>query len=173
MSSARARRSIGSGSASARHHRSSRSLSLYPILLLNVQAALANLDPAMEQAAANLGAARWTIFRKITLPLMRPGLFAGGTIVLIWSFTELGTPLMFDFYTVTPVQIFHRITQVSGNPLPYALVVVMLVISTLLYLVGKLLLGRRHDAASRKASVQSTHRPLRGSQGLSAFCCRS
>jgi iron(III) transport system permease protein len=101
-------------------------LSLYPILYLNVSAALANLDPALEQAAANLGASRWTIFRKITLPLMRPGLFAGGTIVLIWSFTELGTPLMFDFYDVTPVQIFHRLTQVTGNPLPYALVVVML-----------------------------------------------
>ena len=102
-------------------------LSLYPILFLNICAALANLDPAMEQAAANLGADRWTIFRRITLPLMRPGLFAGGTIVLIWSFTELGTPLMFDYYEVTPVQVFHRLTQVAGNPLPYALVVVMLV----------------------------------------------
>src|SRR5205814_10259911 len=90
-------------------------LSLYPILYLNLTAALANLDPAMEQAAANLGASRWRIFRKITLPLMRPGLFAGGTIVLIWSFTELGTPLMFDYYEVTTVQIFHRLTQVADS----------------------------------------------------------
>src|SRR4051794_4981549 len=95
-------------------------LSLYPILFLNLSAALANLDPAMEQAAANLGASRWTIFRRITLPLMRPGLFAGGTIVLIWSFTELGTPLMFDYYEVTPVQVFHLLGQVEGNPIPYA-----------------------------------------------------
>ena len=80
-------------------------LSLYPILLLNLQASLANIDPAMEQAAANLGASRLTIFRKITLPLIRPGLFAGGTLVLIWSFTELGTPLIFNFYTITPVQV--------------------------------------------------------------------
>ena len=108
-------------------------LSLYPILFLNLSAALANIDPAMEQAAANLGASRWTIFRRITLPLMRPGLFAGGTIVLIWSFTELGTPLMFDYYEVTPVQVFHRLTQIAGSPLPYALVVVMLVASSLLY----------------------------------------
>src|SRR5258706_15192499 len=79
-------------------------LSLYPILFLNVSASLANLDPAMEQAAANLGASRWTIFRRITLPLMRPGLFAGGTLVLIWTFTELGTPLMFDYAHATPVQ---------------------------------------------------------------------
>ncbi|HWP40225.1 MAG TPA: iron ABC transporter permease, partial [Tepidisphaeraceae bacterium] len=135
-------------------------LSLYPIMFLNVSAALANLDPAMEQAAANLGASRWRVFRKITLPLMRPGLFAGGTIVLIWSFTELGTPLMFDFYQVTPVQIFHRITQISGNPVPYALVVVMLLASVVLYVVGKLVLGRRLDASVAKASIQSAPRRL-------------
>ena len=37
----------------------------------NVSAALANIEPAMEQAAANLGASRFTIFRKITWPLLR------------------------------------------------------------------------------------------------------
>lgn len=145
------------------------SLALYPILYLNVSAALANIDPAMQQAAANLGASRWTIFRRITLPLMRPGLFAGGTIVLIWSFTELGTPLMFDFYDVTPVQIFHRLTQVSGNPLPYALVVVMLIGSVVLYVLGKVILGQRHDAGVTKASIQSTMPRLRGMRGLLAL----
>src|SRR5438105_3261246 len=135
-------------------------LSLYPILYLNVSAALANLDPALEQAAANLGASRWTIFRRITLPMMRPGLFAGGTIVLIWSFTELGTPLMFDYAHVTPVQIFNRLTQVQANPLPYALVVVTLVTSVLLYFIGKFVLGRRQDAAITRASIQSTAKKL-------------
>jgi iron(III) transport system permease protein len=91
---------------------------------------------------------------------MRPGLFAGGTIVLIWSFTELGTPLMFDFYDATPVQIFHRIAQISGNPVPYALVIVMLVVSVLLYVTGRLVLGRRQDAAVTKASVQGSARTL-------------
>jgi iron(III) transport system permease protein len=135
-------------------------LSLYPILFLNVSAALANLDPAMEQAAANLGAKRSTIFRRITLPLMRPGLFAGGTIVLIWSFTELGTPLMFDYTTVTPVQVYEQLTQVRGSPLPYALVMVMLLASVALYAIGKSLLGRSQDTAVTKASIQSTTRRL-------------
>jgi iron(III) transport system permease protein len=141
-------------------------LHLYPIMLLNLQAALANIDPAMEQAAANLGASRWTIFRRITLPLMRPGLFAGCTLVLIWSFTELGTPLMFDFSTITPVQVYKQITDVADNPLPYALVVVMLAASALLYVVGKVLLGRSFDASTTKASVQATPRRLSGWRGL-------
>ncbi len=138
------------------------SLGLYPIMLLNLQAALANIDPAMIQAAANLGAGRWRVLRKITLPLMRPGMFAGCTLVLIWSFTELGTPLMFDFYTITPVQVFHRITDVASNPLPFALVFVMLTASALLYIVGKVLLGRPFDAATTKAAVASSATRLRG-----------
>jgi iron(III) transport system permease protein len=72
-------------------------LSLYPIIYLNAVAALANIDPAMEEAAQNLGCTGLRRFWKITLPLIHPGLFAGGTIVFIWIFTELGTPLVFDY----------------------------------------------------------------------------
>ena len=143
-------------------------LHLYPVLLLNLQAALANIDPAMEQAAANLGARRWTIFRHITLPLVRPGLFAGLTVVLIWSFTELGTPLMFSFYDVTPVQVFHLLTDVATSPVPFALVVVMLVASAALYVVGKAFLGRGFDAATTKASTAGTAKRLRGGKAALA-----
>src|SRR5207248_11532565 len=108
------------------------------------------------------GARRTAVFRRVTLPLMRPALFAGCTLVLIWSFTELGTPLMFDFYTITPVQVFRQITDVASNPLPYALVVVMLLASAALYVVGKLLLGRGFDAATTKASVAGVAKTLRG-----------
>ena len=146
-------------------------LHLYPIILLNVQGALANTDPAMQQAAANLGADRWTIFRKITLPLMRPGLFAGCTLTLIWSFTELGTPLIFDYYTVTPVQVFKQITEVSDNPLPYALVVVMLLVSVGLYIIGKVVFGRSYDAATTKGSVAESAIKLPWYKGLAAAGC--
>ena len=60
-------------------------LHLYPILFLNLSAALANLDPDMHEAAQNLGASSFRIFRKITLPLIMPGLFAGSTIVFIFT----------------------------------------------------------------------------------------
>ena len=137
-------------------------LSLYPILLLNLQASLASIDPAMEQAAANLGASRLQVFRRITLPLIRPGIFAGCTLTLIWSFTELGTPLIFGFQQITPVQIYQQVTDVADNPLPFALVVVTLAVAMGLYLVGKVLLGRSYSTAVTKASVASTSKRLRG-----------
>jgi iron(III) transport system permease protein len=133
-------------------------LSLYPILFLNVAAALSNLDPAMEQAAANLGASSWRIFRSITLASMRPGLFAGGAIVFIWSFGELGTPLMFDFYAVAPVQIFVHITEISDNPIPYALVIVMLLVSAAVYVAGKIAVGRTDLAQTRVAFATAAAR---------------
>ncbi len=116
-------------------------LHLYPILYLNLVTALGNLDPALDEAARNLGASRWTRFRRITFPLMKPGILAGGSIVLVWSFTELGTPLMFGYNRVTPVQIFNGIMELESNPVPYALVVVMLFFAAAMYLAGKFTLG--------------------------------
>ncbi|MFO7725086.1 MAG: iron ABC transporter permease [Oceanipulchritudo sp.] len=126
--------------------------SLYPILYLNAVASLSNIDPAMEEAAENLGCRGWKRFFKITLPLMRPGLFAGCTIVFIWSFTELGVPLIFDYSRITSVQIFYGIKDIGGNPFPYALVSVMLLFSILFYAFGKGLFGRKTFSMMAKAS---------------------
>ncbi len=141
-------------------------LHLYPILYLNVVASLANVDPAMEEAAENLGCTGWRKFRRITLPLIMPGLFAGGTIVFIWAFTELGVPLMFDYTRITPVQIFFGIKEIAGNPFPYALVVVTLVSTVLLYLAGKLSFGRSNYAMMAKATHAGGARTAAGWQGI-------
>jgi iron(III) transport system permease protein len=134
-------------------------LHLYPILYLNVSAALANVDPAMEEAAENLGCTGFRKFRKITVPLIMPGLFAGGTIVFIFAFTELGVPLIFDYTRITSVQIFYGIKEIAGNPFPFALVVVMLVATILLYLASKLLFGRSEHAMVAKATTGGGSRP--------------
>jgi iron(III) transport system permease protein len=127
-------------------------LSLYPIIYLNAVAALANIDPAMEEAAENLGCVGFRRFFKITLPLIKPGLFAGGTIVFIWSFTDLGVPLIFDYARVTSVQIFYGLKDIGGNPFPYALVAVMLASSVAFYGIGKGLFGRQSYAMMAKAT---------------------
>ena len=137
-------------------------LHLYPILYLNLVTALANVDPSLDEAARNLGASRMRRFLKITLPLIRPGIFAGGSIVLIWSFTELGTPLMLGYNTVTTVQIFNGITELETNPLPYSLVVIMLLLSAGLYGVSRLMLGSNGSAQMMKGSIGSATRVLKG-----------
>ena len=135
-------------------------LSLYPIIYLNAVAALANIDPAMEEAAQNLGCTGLRRFRRITLPLIRPGLFAGGAIVFIWAFTELGTPLIFDYDRVTSVQIYYGLKDIGGNPFPFALVAVMLVCSVGIYALSKGLFGRSSHAMMAKATSSGGARAL-------------
>lgn len=143
-------------------------LSLYPIIYLNTTAAIANLDPALDEAAENLGAGFWRRFFRITLPLIRPGIFAGATIVFIWSFTELGTPLMFDFYNVTSVQIFYGLKEVENSTKPYALTVVLLAAAVVLYLLGKFVFGRRGHQMNLRAARASSEIPLTGGAGIAA-----
>lgn len=152
-------------------------LSLYPIMYLNVAAALANIDPAMEQAAANLGCTGFSRFRKITLPLIMPGLFAGGTIVFIWSFTELGTPLIMNYARCTPVQVWDALKDLGSSKFPYALVFVMLTMSIGMYILGKFVFGRGAHAMQSKAATASSVQTARGSAAVfvplafTAVCC--
>ncbi len=141
-------------------------LSLYPIIFLNVSAALANIDPAMEEAAQNLGAKGSRIFRSITLPLIMPGLFAGGTLVFIASFTELGTPLMLGCTRCAAVQIYDEIKEISASPFPYALVTVVLFFSVMLYTAMRLTLGSRAHAMQGKATVAALTKEAKGIRGV-------
>jgi iron(III) transport system permease protein len=143
-------------------------LSLYPIIYLNAVASLANIDPAMEEAAQNLGCTGLRRFWKITLPLIRPGLFAAGTIVFIWAFTELGTPLIFDYDRVTSVQIYYGLKDIGANPFPYTLVAVMLFCSVLIYALSKALFGRTSYAMMAKAT--SSGGPRAVSPGRAWLC---
>ncbi len=135
-------------------------LHLFPIMYLNASAALANVDPSYIQAARNLGAGPVKAFFRITLPLMRPGLFAGGTIIFIWSFTDIGTPVMLQYDKITSVTIFKELARSNFSGWTYCLVFIMLSVSVLLYLLGKLALGRGGDAETSKASVAEEIRRL-------------
>ncbi len=125
-------------------------LSLYPILFLNLSAAMANIDPALVEAAKNLGASGWRLFRTVTLPLILPGYFAGAIIVFIWAFTDLGTPLIFGYSRVVPVQIFDSVTQIHTNPMGHSLVVLVLLLTVILFwITKKLLASRRYEMLAR------------------------
>src|SRR5205823_11925044 len=51
-----------------------------PFLVITVEAGLRTMDQRYEDAAASLGAGRWTVFRRVTLPLIAPALYAGAAL---------------------------------------------------------------------------------------------
>ena len=108
----------------------------------------------------SLGASRWTVARRVVLPLVRPGLFAGGAVVFVWSFTELGTPLMLGYERATPVQIFAGLTDVAqSSQVPFALVLVMLVVAALAYAVGERLGFTRDQITWGYTSFNASYAP--------------
>lgn len=134
------------------------SLHLYPIMYLNVSAAMANVDPSLEEASENLGASRWHKFKTITAPLMLPGYFAGAIIVFIWAYTDLGTPLMFDFNKTVPVQIFNMVSDININPMGYVLAMFVVLITLVFFYLSKVLIGTKRYEMMGRGHVSSRTR---------------
>ena len=66
-----------------------------PFLVITVEAALRNVDTRYEGAAASLGASRWTVFRRVTLPMIGPSLLAGFVLTWARAIGEFGATVAF------------------------------------------------------------------------------
>ncbi|RBQ14336.1 molybdate ABC transporter permease subunit [Spongiactinospora rosea] len=66
-----------------------------PFLVISVEGALRGADDRFEEAAATLGASRWTIFRRVTVPLVLPGIVAGGVLCWARALGEFGATITF------------------------------------------------------------------------------
>ncbi|MEU8109181.1 ABC transporter permease [Nonomuraea muscovyensis] len=66
-----------------------------PFLVISVEGALRAADRRFEEAAATLGASRWTVFRRVTLPLIMPGVVAGAVLCWARALGEFGATITF------------------------------------------------------------------------------
>ncbi|MEU7904466.1 ABC transporter permease [Actinoplanes sp. NPDC049118] len=66
-----------------------------PFLVISVEGALRGADARYEEAAATLGASRWTAFRRVTLPLIGPGIAAGAVLCWARALGEFGATITF------------------------------------------------------------------------------
>ena len=84
-----------------------------PFVIRSVAVSVANLDPALERAAASLGARPWRVFVRVTLPLLRPGLFAGLLFALIVSVNEFVVSLFISTRVteILPVAMFTYVVN--------------------------------------------------------------
>jgi len=109
-----------------------------PFLVITVEGALHNLDQRYEGAAASLGARRWTVLRRVTLPMVGPSLMAG--LVLTWAraFGEFGATITFagnlQGRTQTlPLAVFVALESDRGVAVAISL---LMVVVSLVVLVG-------------------------------------
>jgi putative spermidine/putrescine transport system permease protein len=98
-----------------------------PYVIRIVLTALRGIPATLEDAAATLGARPFQVFRRVTLPLMRPGLIAAAALAFLASFDEVVISLFLVGPRVTtlPIEVFHYV-EYRADPQVSALSVVLI-----------------------------------------------
>ena len=113
-----------------------------PIVLVTVNAQFASFDPAVEEAARDLGASGWKAFKTITFPMIRPSVMGAGLLVFAISLDEFVVSLFtIGAQSTVPIVVWGQMRR-GVSPSVNA-------ISTLLLLVtaGLVLLARKFSGA--------------------------
>ncbi|MBN9581925.1 MAG: iron ABC transporter permease [Afipia sp.] len=106
------------------------SIHYFPFILINLSAALRNVDRAMEEAAQNLGSHGFRLFRRIVFPLALPGYIAGASLVFVKVFDDLATPLLLNVKDMLAPQAYLRVTSIGiADPMGYVISVVLIAAS--------------------------------------------
>lgn len=111
-----------------------------------VQARMAGLDPALEEASADLGANEWLTFRKVLLPQLMPGIAGGAMLAFIISMDDLVITYFISGTdsTTLPVFIFSMVRR-GVKPEINAIATLIILVSIIIAAVGLWLRARRKD----------------------------
>jgi iron(III) transport system permease protein len=120
----------------------------YPFLLL--VAALRDLDPGLEESSIALGCGRFTTFRRVVLPQLRPALYGGSTLVGLYALSDFGAVSIARYDTFT-VSIYSAYRGLLDRSTAAALATVLVALSVAVLLVETRLLGRLPPRTARAA----------------------
>ena len=117
-----------------------------PFLVITVEGALRSADPRYEEAAATLGAGRWVIFRRVTMPLIAPALIAGTVLAWARALGEFGATITFagNLPGVTqtlPLAVYSALNTDRDAAIALSLVLLVASLAVLILLRGRYLRG--------------------------------
>jgi putative spermidine/putrescine transport system permease protein len=115
---------------------------IMPYIIRNTLSVLSNYNWNLENAAASLGAHPVTIFAKITLPLIKPGVIAGAMLSFLYSFDEavLSSLLCSPKFVTLPIRIMNYM-EFSFDPTLAAISTVLILMSLLLIILLEKFVG--------------------------------
>ena len=120
-----------------------------PFLVLTVEAALRQQDRRIEEAARTLGASRWTVFRRVTLPGVRPAVVAGAVLAWARALGEFGATITFAGNLPGRTQTLPLATYLALERNPSEALILSLLLITVSFCV---LLGLRDRWLGEPAS---------------------
>lgn len=125
----------------------------YPYILINLRAALAGMDPSIEEAARSLGHSPWQTFWRVTMPQLRPALTAGSLLVILYTLRDFGAVAMLRYDTFTRA-IYVQYQSSLDRSAAAALALILIVITLILLAVET-----RWQMSVRQYSTSSRVRP--------------
>jgi len=126
-------------------------LQFFPFVFLMVSAAINSVDRSLEEAARNLGASPWRVFRTVTLPVVTPAIASGALIVFCMSIENFGVPTIIgNDYKVLAEQAYSEfVSEMGGNPsMAGTLSTVLVVVTLILTVLQKVWVERKNYAMS-------------------------
>lgn len=119
---------------------------LISYVFIIVQARIAGIDPALEEASADLGASEWVTLRKVLLPQLAPGILGGALLAFVISMDDLVITYFISGTenTTLPVFIFGMIRR-GVKPEINAIATLMILASVIVAGLGLWLRSRRTD----------------------------
>jgi len=142
----------------------------FPFILINLSAALTNIDRSVEEAAQNLGSYGFRLFRRIVFPLAMPGYLAGASLVFLKAFDDLGTPLLLNVNNMLAPQAYLRISSIGiSDPMGYVISVILVVFSLLALWAAALATKRRDYSTAGKGTGGLLKRDMRGFEKIGAY----
>jgi len=146
------------------------SIHYFPFILINLSAALNNIDRSMEESAQNLGSSGMRLFRRIVFPLAMPGYLAGAALVFIKVFDDLGTPLLLNVNNMLAPQAYLRISSIGiSDPMGYVISVILVVFSLLALWVSLLAMRGKDYSTVQKGGGGLMRRDLRGWEKVGCY----
>lgn len=117
---------------------------LLPFMIVTLNSVMHNIDISLEEASLNLGASGLTTFRRIVLPLLMPGIFAGCVLCFILSMNAYATPILIGgpkFYMMAPT-IYSQMSATMNWPFGAALAFILISLTMVLTIVSAVIFNR-------------------------------
>ncbi|MCY9555978.1 ABC transporter permease subunit, partial [Paenibacillus apiarius] len=131
---------------------------MYPFFFLAASAALAGMDPSVEEAAYNLGAGRVRVWRTVLLPMLTPALISASLLVFMTSLASYTAPLLFNVSQTMTMQIY--INRTNGDlPMASAYASVLGIVS-IIFLLGMRWYEGRRNYQSQSKGVSAVRREI-------------
>ena len=109
----------------------------YPYVMLPVRTQLLRMDPGLVEASRSLGVEGWKTFIRVTVPLLRPAIVAGGLLVALYVISDFGAVAMLEFRSFTYVIFLEQ--ESLFNRQRAAILALLLVALTLVILAVEMM----------------------------------